>query len=62
MSGDRWKGTYDAWKTEEPPEPYVDDPQCSCTRHQHDKWCRVHGLDPDEEYEKRRERQWDRER
>lgn len=52
---------YDNWKTTEPPEPYSDDPECTCTTARRDKWCPVHGLDPDDEYEKLRERQWDRE-
>jgi hypothetical protein len=52
---------YDAWKTRLPPEPYCDDEDCTCTTERRDEWCPVHGRDPDAEYEKRRERDWDRE-
>jgi hypothetical protein len=51
---------YDAWKTRLPPEPYSDDPDCTCTTERRDRWCPVHGKDPDQAYEERRERQWDR--
>lgn len=61
MTDERWKGSYDAWKTTEPvEEPYCNDPECICTVARRDRWCPVHGLDPDDEYEKRRERKWDR--
>lgn len=53
---------YDRWKTTEPPEPYSEDVECICTTERRDRWCPVHGLDPDDEYEKMRERKWDRER
>jgi hypothetical protein len=52
---------YDAWKTRLPPEPYCDDEDCTCTSERRDEWCPVHGRDPDDEYEKMRERDWDRE-
>ena len=52
---------YDEWKTRLPAEPICDDEDCTCTTHRRDKWCPVHGLDPDDEMEKRRERDWDRE-
>lgn len=62
MSNDRWRATYDAWKTREPVEmPYCDDPECICTEARRHRWCPVHGLDPDDEMVKHRERQWDRE-
>lgn len=50
---------YDAWRTHVPEEP--EDPLCTCWGRKRDKWCPVHGLDPDEEREKRRERQIDKE-
>lgn len=46
---------YDAWKTRLPEEPFCDDDECTCTDRRRDKWCPVHGLDPDEEYKKRRD-------
>ncbi len=48
--------SYDAWKTREPEEAICDDEDCTCTTHRRDKWCLVHGKDPDEEYEKMRDR------
>ena len=51
---------YDEWKTRLPPEPICDDPACTCTTYRMDKWCPVHGLDPDDERDKRIERDWDR--
>lgn len=51
---------YDAWKTTEPDEPYSENDECTCTARRRDKWCPLHGIDPDEEREKRRERDWDR--
>lgn len=61
MSDERWKGSFDRWKTTEPEEPISEDEDCTCTTRRRDKWCPVHGLDPDEEMEKRRERQIDKE-
>lgn len=52
---------YDQWKTTPPPEPLSDDPDCTCTTSRRDQWCPIHGRDPDEERDKRRERDWDRE-
>jgi hypothetical protein len=52
---------YDAWKTRLPPEPYSDDEKCTCATRRRDKWCPVHGLDPDDELDKLRDREWDRE-
>lgn len=54
---------YDEWKTT--PDEYIPPDErpegCECNRRLADnKWCPVHGLDPDEEYEKTREREWDR--
>jgi hypothetical protein len=46
---------YDSWRTREPPEPVSDDSDCSCTTSRRDKWCLIHGPDPDDEMEKRRE-------
>jgi hypothetical protein len=44
---------YDDWKLRTPEEDgensFSDDPDCSCTTRRRDKWCRVHGLDPDDE-------------
>jgi hypothetical protein len=51
---------YDKWKTRLPAEPYCDDPDCTCTTRRRDQWCPVHGRDPDEERDKRREREWDK--
>ena len=50
---------YDVWKTREPEEPYCDDHECTCTTYRKDMWCPVHGKDPDEEYEKRRDDDYD---
>jgi hypothetical protein len=47
---------YDAWKTRLPPEPYCDDPDCTCSSEKGDKRCPIHGIDPDYAYEDRRER------
>lgn len=41
---------YDTWKTRLPPEPYSDDPACTCTSERMDGWCEVHGRDPDQAY------------
>jgi hypothetical protein len=46
---------YDAWKTRLPEEPYSDDPECTCTTYRLDKWCPVHGKDPDAAYDERRD-------
>jgi hypothetical protein len=51
---------FDRWKTTEPEESLVDHPDCTCTTRRRSRFCPVHGLDPDEEMEKRRERQRDR--
>lgn len=56
---------YDAWKTSSPDDEYVPENErpegCQCERPRLGdfEWCPVHGRDPDEEYEKWRERQWD---
>ena len=47
---------YDAWKTRLPAEPFSDDPDCTCTTERRDKWCPVHGKDPDDSYEEKRAR------
>jgi hypothetical protein len=54
---------YDAWKTSSPDDEYIpanERPEgCKCKRRLGDnEWCPVHGRDPDEEYEKAREREW----
>ena len=50
---------YDAWKTHNPEDdgwPEGEhDPNCTCKPYRADKWCPLHGLDPDEEREKLRE-------
>lgn len=50
---------YDEWKTRLPAEPFdPEDEDCTCTTERRDKWCPVHGKDPDEAYEELRERRW----
>lgn len=41
--------TYDDWKTTPPPlwDEAERDPDCTCTGRKRDKWCPVHGIDPD---------------
>jgi hypothetical protein len=51
---------YDDWKTTPPDDP-PEDPDCTCyhhgrRRHRRDKWCPVHGKDPDQAYEEQRDR------
>ena len=48
---------YDNWKTTEPEEfdHRSDDPDCTCFR-KRDRFCPVHGIDPDQAREERRER------
>jgi hypothetical protein len=48
---------YDEWKTRLPPERISDDPNCTCTSERRNKWCQVHGLDPDDERDKQIERE-----
>lgn len=65
MPGDEWKATYDEWKTTDPRDRIPDDEiedGCSCPRElgaggarKTDKWCPLHGLDPDAEYERLRD-------
>lgn len=52
---------YDEWKNWSPDDEYIPPDErpegCECSKRIGDsKWCPVHGLDPDEEYEKQRER------
>lgn len=56
---------YDSWKLSSPDDFYIPEDErpegCECDRQIGDsEWCPVHGLDPDDEYEKLRERKWDR--
>jgi hypothetical protein len=44
--------TYDDWKTDPGHDAFSDDPDCTCTTHKRDKWCPVHGKDPDAERER----------
>ena len=55
--------SYDDWKTD--PGDYIPEDEreegCACNVRMGDnKWCPVHGLDPDEEREKQRDRESDR--
>lgn len=57
--------TYDEWKSRDPADAYwdgEDEAGCTCGRRlgaggirMTDKWCPLHGLDPDAEYEKMRD-------
>ena len=58
--------TYDEWKTTDPRDRWPDDERedgCTCPdapgaldgRRKTDKWCPVHGIDPDEAYERMRD-------
>ena len=56
---------YDDWKNYSPDGEYIPPDErpegCDCRGVIGDnEWCPVHGKDPDEEYEKQRERKWDR--
>lgn len=64
MSNDAWRGSYDAWKTTDPSDRWSDEVEEGCTcpfelgaggARKTDKWCPLHGLDPDEEYERMRD-------
>lgn len=51
---------YDEWKNWSPDDEYIPSDErpegCECDTRFHDNmWCPVHGKDPDEEYEKRRD-------
>lgn len=64
MSDESWKGSYDAWKTTDPRDRWPEDETeegCTCPRElgadgmrKTDKWCPLHGLDPDAEYDRMR--------
>lgn len=47
---------YDEWKLRTPEEdgdhPRCEDLDCSCTTRRRDRWCPVHGQDPDAERDK----------
>ena len=60
MPSDELPG-YDAWKTRLPPEPLdPEDEDCTCTTYRRDQWCPVHGRDPDQAYEEKRDREDER--
>ncbi len=51
---------YDEWKTHNPADDQFGEDEvedgCTCVnRMRRDKWCPVHGLDPDEERERQRD-------
>jgi len=54
---DRWRDTYDAWKTRLPGDDEREE-GCICrrmtTRTKRDPWCPIHGMDPDDAREGRR--------
>jgi hypothetical protein len=65
--GGEMKG-YDEWKTTDPTDCWDGEIEdgCTCGRRlgaggyrRIDKWCPIHGLDPDEERDKQIERDWD---
>ena len=58
--------SYDSWKTTDPNDRWLDDDEreegCTCSgalgaggRRKTDKWCPIHGLDPDIELERMRD-------
>ncbi len=64
MADESWRGSYDAWKTTDPNDQWDGEIEegCTCGRklgaggaRMTDKWCPLHGLDPDAEYEKMRD-------
>ena len=65
MSDESWRSSYDAWKTHNPEDDCwdgEDEEGCTCPRtlgaggaRMTDKWCPLHGLDPDAEYERQRD-------
>jgi hypothetical protein len=62
---DAWRGSYDEWKTTDPRDRWPEDESedgCTCSGElgaggirKTDKWCPLHGLDPDAEYERMRD-------
>jgi hypothetical protein len=59
--------TYDEWKTTNPEDEYLGDPDedCTCGRtYKSRRNCAVHGIDPDRAYDEWRDRQmeegWDK--
>ncbi len=63
MPDDRWRDTYDSWKTSDDScWDGEDEEGCTCPRtlgaggaRMTDEWCPIHGRDPDAEYEAMRD-------
>jgi len=49
---DRWRDTYDTWKTRLPEDGDEREEGCTCwrmtMRTKRDSWCPIHGRDPDD--------------